>query len=291
MVVRMTNLISAALRPRAGRCLPARCTNGMRPSDAAVPAIRRSGPRFPDRQAGFAAGAVGRARIRSGGRGAVVVRPSVGRSVTRTLPGWRRSRSGAHAHRRPVPVFECGRSRRRPAARTRSQQGGRGRAWGRMSRASGNSSCQRGARPDRLWPQLVTVGFNADLPLLLREQEPAAERSAEPFVATGGVEVAAEGRQIDRQHRDRMRTINDGRDSGLPCAAADLRDGEDDGGLRGNVADDNDACPLRHAFEQRFGQFVVIVPSRRGGRRALSWHSTRCSAVPKACGRRRTRDS
>src|SRR5207244_1592464 len=93
-------------------------------------------------------------------------------------------------------------------------------------------------------------------------EEAGALRRAEPLVAIAGVDVRAEGLEPERNVARRVRTVDDRDGAGLARQAAELLDGQPQRGLRGYVADEENARPLGEALAERVERPPHIARAR-----------------------------
>ncbi len=95
-----------------------------------------------------------------------------------------------------------------------------------------------------------------------------------PLVTGGGVVVGPEGAEIDVELARGVRAVDHARDSRRPRPCAQLLDREADGRGRGDLADEEDARPLRHPCPHRLDD-LLRSPARQ---LYPPWHEGRARA-------------
>ena len=101
-------------------------------------------------------------------------------------------------------------------------------------------------------------------------KKPEPNGTAEPFVATGCVEIAVELVQRQRHLRDRMRAINRDRDAQLAGAPANFRDRQNNGGRRRDVADDDQSRLLMDHGKNGARRFLQLIETATAGSTVLA---------------------
>jgi hypothetical protein len=91
-------------------------------------------------------------------------------------------------------------------------------------------------------------------------------------VTVAGVVIGAKVVQRERNLAGRVRAIQDGDDPAVTRAEDQLMHGQDQRGWRGDMADDENACSLRHASPDLLGQLHVIA----------LWQADRLRAIGRA---------
>jgi hypothetical protein len=104
-------------------------------------------------------------------------------------------------------------------------------------------------------------------------------------VAVASIEIGAEIVQRERNVTGRMRAIHDGDDASLSRAANEFWHRQDQRRRRGNMADDEDTCALRHARPDLLHHLRVAARRQADRLRAIDRANLLGEKAPRALDR------